>query len=191
MPVVVHTTEVLEGGLIQSGSVLSTEAIGECTLHGTMSLAAPSRNVHDEHIEKSYDVGGKEAYKGHNGDYSILPSADTIEFEDVDLGGSLVDPEKNEVHFIAFRKNKNRSFKKKLRDVFTSKKQSARRKDSNFEQVEIWFDDFDLEAAEQRGGISTSSTTLRNLDTKKLTSQDFCESDWELVEVGGIYSTAM
>lgn len=66
-------------------------------------------------------------------------------------------------------------YQKKIRGAFTSIRKSARKQE--YEQLAAWFGD---EAKlEQQCGKSLTATTSKDL--QKLTNDDSCESEWELL----------
>ncbi|XP_077252196.1 uncharacterized protein LOC143891583 isoform X2 [Tasmannia lanceolata] len=189
VPILSHESEVLEGGLVLSSSGLSTNTIGTCTPHETMHLVRSTGIGHEQHKNSTVSEDSLPIPETGKSDDSDLdesskdniatePTTETIEeYEDVKLEESL-DMENNELYFLSHQVSKNRSYKKKIWDALASKPQPAKK--DVYEQIAIWFDDIDMET-KRRGGISTSSSLIEDLESNKLSSQDCCDSDWELL----------
>ncbi|XP_077251144.1 uncharacterized protein LOC143890381 [Tasmannia lanceolata] len=189
-PIVSHETKVLESELVLSSSGLSTNAIDTCTLHETLPHARSAGIGHEQHkkptvLEESLpapEIGrsdGSDLYEASEVNDANEPGTDIIEeFEHVNLEESCIQVEKNGPCLISHQASKNRSYKKKFRDAFTSKLQPVKKHD--YEEIAIWYGDIDVER-KRRVGISSSSSLIEDLESKNLSSLDPCESDWELL----------
>ncbi|XP_042517729.1 uncharacterized protein LOC122091711 isoform X2 [Macadamia integrifolia] len=97
----------------------------------------------------------------------------------VNLEESCVLVDVDELHFVSQRTVKNRSYKKKLRDAFASRIRSGKKQE--YERLELLCGDVVTGTNNQRAGSFQISTLSRGLDSKKFPTQDFCDSDWEIL----------
>ncbi|MQM09860.1 hypothetical protein Taro_042741 [Colocasia esculenta] len=130
------------------------------------------------------DVGSSDCFNEHNFQHSItIDKLESIEeFEDVSLEDFLDEKTldecwKEELALISHRAMKNRSYKTKLRDAFTSRFCSSK---NNKEQGASFSGDLSADLAK----IGTSSPSLvssRVSGSSNLVTLESPESDWELL----------
>ncbi|XP_058095660.1 uncharacterized protein LOC131241047 isoform X2 [Magnolia sinica] len=204
-----HGNEVVENRPVPLGHVMSTDVIGTGKslktsslvessgkghekLQKTRSMVEPSGNGHDQQSEpavldtvlaspetgRSIDFDWEEASKTTD---ALEPSTESEEeFEDVKFEDDSVDAEvKDGAHSISRQNSKKGSYKKKLRDAFSSKLRFAKKRDYD-RQMATWTGEFNT-GIKQKGLISTSSTVIVDLDPKKSGTHDSYESEWELL----------
>ncbi|XP_048441719.1 uncharacterized protein LOC103927937 isoform X2 [Pyrus x bretschneideri] len=179
-PASLNTLEVLESDL----SVPEFDDISPESVEGTsrtaefMPLTVPSRkkqvqicdSVQYDALKPSLDIGVAECAFGSSDESSSdfsRSSMETIDLHDkVMLEESCVIVDDSVLHAVSSRARKQRSYKKRIQDAFTSKKRLAK----EYEQLAIWFGDSHIE---------TSQQTLSNV--KSLETDDACDSEWELL----------
>ncbi|XP_026412626.1 uncharacterized protein LOC113308360 isoform X2 [Papaver somniferum] len=124
----------------------------------------------EEHDAFNDGVGLEEA------NYAIGLDTKTIEqFENLKLEDSCVVVQP---FSVSYRDGKNRSYKRKIRDAIASRMGSSKKKE--YEQLAIWCADIDAESTQHR--FETSSlATPKKLDSKISSSDEFCESEWEIL----------
>ena len=167
-------------------SVISPESVAEGTSRTAefMPLTVPSRRkqvqicdfVQYDALKPSLDIGSSDE---SSSDFS-RSSMETIDLNDkvkleersvdfhdkVQLEESCVIVDDSVLHAVSSRARKQRSYKKRIQDAFTSKKRLAK----EYEQLAIWFGDSHIE---------TSQETLSNVKSSE--TDDACDSEWELL----------
>lgn len=112
----------------------------------------------------SSEIGWSDDCSDHIND----PGMQTIELRDkVKLEESCVMVNNNELHAVSRRAQNLRSYKKKIKDAFASKKRRVK----EYEQLAIWFGDVDTDSSQ----LTTPS------GSKNLARRELCDSEWELV----------
>ncbi|KAI3996869.1 hypothetical protein MKX01_021145 [Papaver californicum] len=109
--------------------------------------------------------------------YAIGLDTKTVEqFENLKLEDSCVVVQPFPV---SYRDGKNRSYKRKIRDAIASRMGSSKKKE--YQQLAIWCADIDAESTQHRFEKSSLATLTKNLDSKISSSDQFCESEWEIL----------
>ncbi|KAB2615973.1 hypothetical protein D8674_022561 [Pyrus ussuriensis x Pyrus communis] len=186
-PASLNTLEVLESDLsVPEFDDISPESVAEGTPRTAefMPLTVPSRkkqvqicdSVQYDALKPSLDIGSSDE---SSSDFS-RSSMETIDLHDkvkleersvdfrdkVQLEESCVIVDDSVLHTVSSRARKQRSYKKRIQDAFTSKKRLAK----EYEQLAIWFGDSHIE---------TSQQTLSNVKSSE--TDDACDSEWELL----------
>ncbi|KAK9085604.1 hypothetical protein Sjap_026015 [Stephania japonica] len=104
---------------------------------------------------------------------SFEPVVNMNEFEDVKLGDSCMVVDLKEIPSIPSRARRPRSYKKKIRDVLASRSSKQR----EYEQLSILHSDLDAAVTEVRIEGSIPSMLTKHV----VSTDDSCESDWELL----------
>lgn len=108
------------------------------------------------------------------------PRIDIIEqFDDSKLEETCVLVDRDKLCIISNTEDKPRSYKKKIRKAFSSKR-SARKQE--YEQLAVQYGDRNT-GQSNHTGVESLMLTLITMDavTNKLPAHDFCESEWELL----------
>lgn len=173
---------------LPSDSVLLEGVTGTSESHVPMSSVLSLGNDNKQHdkptmssfVLSSSEIGLIDWEEASMSTELIDPSMEIIEeFEDlkVEEDCTALEAEKNENSFINLADKKKRSYKKKLRDVFTSRMRYPKH---DHKQLAIHCHDNIVEA-EHSGNIYKSSTSTQGSDLKTPTTSDICESEWELL----------
>ncbi|XP_057464814.1 uncharacterized protein LOC130754601 isoform X1 [Actinidia eriantha] len=165
---------------ISSALFLESKYVNTSTTHGAASLAGSSGNRHQycfkstqlEFLMPSLEIGEADDCRVDIAD----PSMVTIELsEKVKLDDSCVVVDNKLLHAVSFRAQRHRSYKKILQDAFSSKKKIRK----EYEQLAILYGDIDIESSHQPGESFLRPSL--SLDSKKSSSEDLCDDDWELL----------
>ncbi|XP_026392050.1 uncharacterized protein LOC113287490 [Papaver somniferum] len=125
----------------------------------------------EEHDAFNDGVGLEEA------NYIIGLDTKTVEqFENLKLEDSCVVVQP---FSVSYRDGKNKSYKRKIRDAIASRMGSSKKKE--YEQLAIWCADIDAESTQHRFETSSLATPTKKLDSKISSSDEFCESEWEIL----------
>ncbi|KAH7544050.1 hypothetical protein ACOSQ2_031267 [Xanthoceras sorbifolium] len=181
-----HKDKAAELVLINSSSVLSLESIGEDEYASTTNFTgshieiSPSNNVDfrgSAHLDTltttSSNIGS--SHDHHDIDYSGM---ETVElFNKVKLYDSCLMVDNSAPYAVPYRAQKSRSFKKRIRDAFTSRKRLTK----EYEQLAIWFGDVYMGSSQDTLQSHGSSTISSTLDTNNLNLDQACDHEWELL----------
>ncbi|OVA09195.1 hypothetical protein BVC80_659g17 [Macleaya cordata] len=191
-PVVLCENKAMEMGVTPSSSILSTEPNVIETLTTFKAMMESSMESSTDGNEQYYKDAELEAFMtpppefGRSDDdgLEVEEADDTVgmvmktieQFDNVKLEDSciVVQP-----FTVSCREGKHRSYKKKIRDAFASRMGSSKKKE--YEQLAIWYADMDAGTNQQRVDISTPSTLTKKLDSRSLSTDEFCESEWEIL----------
>ncbi|XP_042520608.1 uncharacterized protein LOC122094056 isoform X2 [Macadamia integrifolia] len=126
---------------------------------------------------RSYRYNEEEMAEGNDAHRSDEEATDASHGLRLEESCILVDCD--EIHLVSQRTGKSRSYKKKLRDAFASRMRSGKKQE--YERLALLCGDADTGTNDQREGSYQISTLTRDLDSKKLPIDDFCDSEWELL----------
>ncbi|KAG2712513.1 hypothetical protein I3760_04G130200 [Carya illinoinensis] len=157
-------------------------AVDICTFNGASSLVGLSldsevrHNEFDDmevvsHPERSDDWG-------LDGIESTLsePGVETSQqYVQLKLEETCVLVDGDELHFVLHKEGKRRPYKKKIREAFSSRMRSARKE---YEQLAVWYG-YDGES--NQASSDSSMATHSVVDTKETKTQEFSETEWELL----------
>ncbi|XP_042517728.1 uncharacterized protein LOC122091711 isoform X1 [Macadamia integrifolia] len=169
-------------GLTPSGSIPLIELNDNSKTYETISSLCGNGKEHYndctelDAILPPLDTGTKMA-EGNAAARSDEEAMDACHHVNLEESCVLVDVD--ELHFVSQRTVKNRSYKKKLRDAFASRIRSGKKQE--YERLELLCGDVVTGTNNQRAGSFQISTLSRGLDSKKFPTQDFCDSDWEIL----------
>ncbi|KAF3442433.1 hypothetical protein FNV43_RR16349 [Rhamnella rubrinervis] len=160
--------KAVEEQLVSSSSVLSLESLGEenCSNSKIVSQTESFGGEHSvpfEALIPSVEIGCLDdntsdiAYSG----METIDLCDKVKREE-----SCVFLDDSELYTISCRVQKLRSYKKRIQDMFTSKKRLAK----EYEQLAIWYGDVDID-----------SSPHTPFDTQNLQTRHACDSEWELL----------
>ncbi|XP_030462955.1 uncharacterized protein LOC115682765 [Syzygium oleosum] len=111
------------------------------------------------------------------GDFDTEQDAATIDqIDEAKLEESCIVVNNDEIHFVAQREGKHRSYKKKVRDAFSSKKKSSRILE--YEQLAMWHGG---DAEPSKDCRRRSRPTLNLEEEEKTQAHDYSEPEWELL----------
>ncbi|KAI3939600.1 hypothetical protein MKX01_038555 [Papaver californicum] len=192
-PNVVDTLTTFKA-LMESSTESSVNDYGQCKDEEQEVFLTPqpefgtSDNEESAEWEKANDDVGNTAEQEENdafidgveleeANYAIGVDTKTVEqFENLKLEDSCVVVQSFPV---SYRDGKNRSYKRKIRDAIASRMGSSKKKE--YQQLAIWCADIDAESTQHRFENSSLATLNKNLDSKILSSDQFCESEWEIL----------
>lgn len=111
------------------------------------------------------------------GDFDTEQDAATFDqIDEAKLEESCIVVNNDEIHFVAEREGKRRSYKKKVRDAFSSKKKSSRMLE--YEQLAVWHGG---DAKPSKDCRRRSRPTLNLEEEEKTQAHDYSEPEWELL----------
>ncbi|XP_030518660.1 uncharacterized protein LOC115732137 [Rhodamnia argentea] len=111
------------------------------------------------------------------GDFDTEQDAATFnQIDKAKLEESCIVVNNDEIHFVARREGKHRSYKKKVRDAFSSKKKSSRILE--YEQLATWHG---VDAEPSKDCRRRSRPTLNLEEEEKTQAHDYSEPEWELL----------
>ncbi|XP_020224508.1 uncharacterized protein LOC109806497 isoform X2 [Cajanus cajan] len=96
---------------------------------------------------------------------------------DLKLEQSCVFVDDSELYAVSSRAQKLRSYKKRIKDAFASKKRLAK----EYEQLAIWYGDTDIEPSQGSSQILLPFGSRKYMDSKNLQVQQASETEWELL----------
>lgn len=96
---------------------------------------------------------------------------------DLKLEQSCVFVDDSELYAVSSRAQKLRSYKKRIKDAFASKKRLAK----EYEQLAIWYGDTDIEPSQGSSQILLPFGSRKYMDSKNLQVQQDSETEWELL----------
>lgn len=158
-------------------------AVDICTYNGASSLVGSSLDSevrHNEfadmevvsHPERSDDWGLDGIERGTLSEPGVDTSQQYVQLK---LEETCVLVDGDELHFVPHKEGKRRPYKKKIREAFSSRMRSARKE---YEQLAVWYGyDGESNQASSESSIATHSV----VDTKETKTQEFCETEWELL----------
>ncbi|XP_057460512.1 uncharacterized protein LOC130751009 [Actinidia eriantha] len=159
--------------------VLASEVNGTCTNNGVVSLIGSHISGNPRYTESASEDGLSPEGDSNvdvieNDDGTIEPGLENIneQFDKSRLEETCVLVDRDNC-LVTHRKDKPRSYKKKIQKAFSSKR-SARKLE--YEQLAAQHGDMDT-GSNQEGAESLSV----NADTKKSPPHGICESEWELL----------
>lgn len=179
-PVLFSDNKVADVELTFSGSPLSLESKDTSTTEEAASLAGSSANTHEycqecAHLEvlmSSLKIGEADNCRDDITD----PSMETIELsETAKPDESCVVLDHKLLYGDSCRAQRRRSYKKILQDAFASKKRIRK----EYEQLGILYGDIDIESIQQRPPNLLPPYSM--LDSKKSSSQETWDPEWELL----------
>ncbi|XP_057956324.1 uncharacterized protein LOC131149681 isoform X2 [Malania oleifera] len=145
-------------------SVIRLTLEGESAQEVSMSYPEKLENLGAESTE-SYGV--------------IMPGVDPVELLDkVKLEESCVMVYADKSCLVSQRESKRRSYKKKIRDTFSTKSKSDRKQE--YEQLAVQYREIDTASKQQSADSMMPHLTMVS-DRHKLEAHDFFESEWELL----------
>ncbi|KAK7342730.1 hypothetical protein VNO80_25686 [Phaseolus coccineus] len=97
--------------------------------------------------------------------------------DDPKLEKRCINVDDGELHAVAFRTRKLRSYKKRIQDAFTSKKRLSK----EYEQLAIWYGDCDIEPRQDFSETLFPLSTRTNMESKNVEEQHDSETEWELL----------
>lgn len=106
-----------------------------------------------------------------------METNEVIDNDKVKLEETCVVVDGGQLCFVPHKEAKQKSYKKKIRDAFSSKLRSARKHE--YEQLAAQYKDID--AGSNQGSAKNLMTTLTISEPRKLQSHELCESEWELL----------
>ncbi|KAK3198765.1 hypothetical protein Dsin_022180 [Dipteronia sinensis] len=173
--------------LINSSSVQSLESIGEdeyvstTKFTGSLTDISPISNAEfcgsaqlDTLTMTSSNIGSSHD-DSDDMDYSGMETIELVNTAKLDDSCLMVD--NSALYVVPYRTQKRRSLKKRIQDAFTSRKRLTK----EYEQLAIWFGDVDMGSSQDRLHSHMSPTTSSTSDTNNLTSDQACDSEWELL----------
>lgn len=165
---------------ISSSDGLSAESNDMLATNGVVSSRWYSLNGDTQQNESDAmeDCGRSEGWSTDDIESTdfIKPGVETIELMDkVKLEETCVMVDGEELPSFLHREGRDRSYKKKIRDAFSSKTRAARKQE--YEQLAAKSEDINT------GSSQNSAMPFLSMDSgiKKVRSHDFCESEWEFL----------
>uniref|UniRef100_A0A5B7AJA3 Uncharacterized protein n=1 Tax=Davidia involucrata TaxID=16924 RepID=A0A5B7AJA3_DAVIN len=153
--------------------------------HANSGMVSEIRSHISGDVQYSESVG-EEVVTGRSGDCNtdVIENNNTTEAgaETIDdkskLEETCVLVDGDKLCFVSQRESKCRSYKKKIREAFSSKMRSARKQE--YEQLAVRYGDIDSES-NQESAKNSMPTLSMDANTNNLRGHDFCESEWELL----------
>jgi len=165
-----------------SSDGLSAESNDICTNNGVNSLLGSSLDSEVQYIE----VADKEVFMSHPDDWSLdeLESSNfsergvetTQQVAKTKLEETCILVNGDELHFVPHKEGKRRPYKKKIQEAFSSRMRSARKQEYKQLAVMHGYDGKISEASAE-----SSKPTLPLVNRKKTATNDFNETEWELL----------
>lgn len=107
------------------------------------------------------------------------PRIEVIEQDDkTKLEDSCVWVDGEKLCFVPHSEGKHRSYKKKIRKAFSSKIRSTRKQE--YEQLAVQYEEIN-KVSNPENVVSSAPTVMADSHSKKLSTHDICESEWELL----------
>ncbi|PON45692.1 hypothetical protein PanWU01x14_256840 [Parasponia andersonii] len=134
------------------------------------STPASIMSINDKALEKqlvsSSSILSLEFIDGSNADVADT-GMETIDLcDEMKLAESCVFVDDSDLYAVSRRARKLDSYKKKIRDIFASKKRLAK----EYEQLAIWYGDTDIDSSQDA-----------SFDLQNSTTRHACDSGWELL----------
>lgn len=110
---------------------------------------------------------------------SLESCTEVIQLKDDDpkLEKSCVNVVDSELHAVACRTRKLRSYKKRIQDAFASKKRLSK----EYEQLAIWYGDCDIEPRHDFSETLLPLSTRTDMESNNVQEEHDSESEWELL----------
>ncbi|KAK4577754.1 hypothetical protein RGQ29_028036 [Quercus rubra] len=166
------------------GLSAESNAADICTNNGAISLFGSSLD-----LVQYNEVADKEGFVSHPGrsdDWSLeaLESSTvsergvetTQQDAKVKLEETCILVDGDELHFVPHKEGKRRPYKKKIQEAFSSRMRSARKHE--YEQLAVWHGS---DGKISKASAESSTPTLPLVNRKKTTTNDFNETEWELL----------
>nr|POE64103.1 hypothetical protein CFP56_08474 [Quercus suber] len=166
------------------GLSAESNAADICTNNGAISLFGSSLD-----LVQYNEVADKEVFVSHPGrsdDWSLeaLESSTvsergvetTQQDAKVKLEETCILVDGDELHFVPHKEGKRRPYKKKIQEAFSSRMRSARKHE--YEQLAVWHGS---DGKISKASAESSTPTLPLVNRKKTTTNDFNETEWELL----------